>query len=301
MNIQNIFLNELGVIRSGWRLLLFLLILFAVSAIVFFVAGIFSSDLIWISPVMMLLSVYISSVIMVKLFEKRPIHAIGLPAHKRLPLEVVQGFLIGAIMISVIFWVQYSAGWIEIEWRGLSGQSLASVLFSSLILFLVVGLTEELLFRGYPFQILVESIKPLYAIGIMSVLFMLAHSGNPHISPLSLFNILLAGIWLSVAYLKTRTLWLPAGLHISWNFFQNTVYSYPVSGQLFEERTLFALKQTGPDILTGGVFGPEGGLLTTGIIIISAVFIHNASFIKIGEGVWTVEKYIREELEKFAK
>jgi uncharacterized protein len=301
INLREVFLDELGTIRSGWRILLFLLILFGVSAIIFFFAGIVTSELGWISPVLMLLSVYTASVIMIRLFEKRPIHSLGLPAHKRLPLEVVQGVVLGGMMISLVFLLQYFAGWVQLEWRGLNVQAVTTVLLSSFVLFLVAGLTEELLFRGYPFQILVESIKPFYAVLIMSVLFMVAHSGNPNIPVLGFLNIFLAGIWLAVGYLKTRTLWFPAGLHISWNFFQNTVYSYPVSGFPLEERTLFILNLSGPEILTGGAFGPEGGLLATGVLIGAIIIIHNTSFIKIGEGVWTVERYIREELERFAR
>ncbi len=298
MNLQQIFLDELGHIRSGWRIVLFLAVLFAISGIVFFIAGTAGADLTVYAPVLLLISIFLASVLMLRLFEKRPVHSIGLPAHRRLPLEVAQGFGIGFLMITGIFLFQYGLGWITIEDRMLSGSETASIVLGALVIFGVAGLSEELLFRGYPFQVLVESINPLRAIILMSVLFSSAHIANPNVSFLSLFNIFLAGIWLSVAYLKTRTLWFPAGLHISWNFFQNTVYSFPVSGNRFEERTLFILNQSGPDLLTGGEFGPEGGLLATVTLLAAAILIHKSRFIRIGEGVWTVDRYLREELEK---
>ena len=71
----------------------------------------------------------------------------------------------------------------------------------------------------------------------MSALFGLAHIRNPHATILSTANVLLAGVWLSFAYLKTRSLWLPFGLHLSWNFAQTTVYAFPTSSFAFAERS----------------------------------------------------------------
>lgn len=301
MNIQNIFIDELGAIRSGWRILLFLLLLFAATSIVFFLSSIVISDLAYYSSLLLVICILIATIIMVKLFEKRPLHSVGLPVHRRIMREISQGLIIGGVMMSIVFLTQYGAGWIELEWRELGYFDFFAVIAITLLFFILAGFGEELFFRGYPFQTLVESIKAPAAVIIMSVAFSAAHSMNPNVSMPALFNIFLAGIWLSIAYLKTRTLWFPAGLHVSWNFFQGTIYSYPVSGQLLEDKSLFISSITGPAILTGGEFGPEGSLITTVVLILGTIYIYRSKSIIIGEGVWTVERYIREELERFSK
>ncbi len=301
MNLQNIFLDELGNIRSGWRVVLFLLILFASASIVFTLAAAIISDLQIYSPMLILISIFIPTVLLVKMFEKRPLHSVGLPLHKRMPVELAQGVIVGGIMMSTVFIVQYAGGFIELEWRGFTSIDLAGIIVTSLTIFIITGFSEELFFRGYPFQTLVESIKAPAAVIIMSVAFSIAHMANPNTTALGLFNIFLAGVWLSIAYLKTRTLWFPVGLHVSWNFFQGTIFSYPVSGHMFEEQSLFIASLSGPALLTGGEFGPEGSVIATLVLLLGTVYIYKSNFFKIGEEVWTVDRYIREELERFTK
>ncbi len=280
---------------------MFLLILFAVTSIVFFLASMVISDLVFYSPLLIVICILIATVFMLKMFEKRPLHSVGIPVHRRMPREIGQGILIGGIMMSVVFLTQYGAGWIALEWRGFGSFDIFAIITTTLLFFILAGFGEELFFRGYPFQTLVESIKAPAAVIIMSVAFSAAHSMNPNVSMLALFNIFLAGVWLSVAYLKTRTLWFPTGIHVSWNFFQGTIYSYPVSGQVLEGRSLFDSSISGPAILTGGEFGPEGGLITTVVLILGTIYIYKSKSIIIGEGVWTVDRFIREELERFSK
>ncbi len=301
MNLQNLFLDDLGNIRAGWRVALFLLILFATATIIFFIGAAVVSDLQFFAPLLILISLLIATVVMVKMFEKRPIHSVGLPFHKRMPVELAQGVIVGGAMMSLVFLTQYTGGYIELEWRGLASVDIAGVIGTSLAIFVIAGFGEELFFRGYPFQTLVESIKAPAAVIIMSAAFSIAHMMNPNITALGLFNIFLAGVWLSIAYLKTRTLWLPVGLHVSWNFFQGTIFSYPVSGQMFADQSLFISSVSGPALLTGGNFGPEGSVITTLVLILGTLYIYKSKYFFIGEEVWTVDRYIREELERFTK
>lgn len=124
----------------------------------------------------------------------------------------------------------------------------------------VVAANEELVARGYILQNLAEDWGMPVAVTASSILFGLAHLGNSHAGLLSTVSIVLAGILLATGYLVTRSLWLPIALHFSWNFFQSTVFGFPVSGN----PPGFSLLQTevaGPELITGGAFGPEGGLL----------------------------------------
>jgi len=301
MNLQTIFLDDLGNIRSGWRIGLFLLILFATASIVFFFAALIITDLQLFAPFLIMLCVLTATIVMVKMFEKRPVHSVGIPFHKRMPLELGQGVLVGGVMMGAVFLAHFGGGFINLEWRGLTSVDFMGVLVTSMTIFIIAGFGEELFFRGYPFQTLVESIKAPAAVIIMSVAFSIAHGMNPNITVLGLFNIFLAGIWLSVAYLKTRTLWFPVGLHVSWNFFQGTIFSYPVSGQEFQDQSLFISSVSGPTLLTGGDFGPEGSVITTVVLIIGTLYIYKSNYFKVSEGVWTVERFIREELERLTK
>lgn len=301
MKLQYLFLDELGNIRSGWRVLLFLIILLAVASIVFYFASIVIPDIAFYSPLLLVVCVFLATLIMVVIFEKRPLHSVGLPVHKRMPVEILQGILVGGIMFSVVFIAQFGPGWVILEWRGLEFADILGIIIFTGLLFFLAAFGEELFFRGYPFQTLAESIKAPAAVIIMSAAFSAAHMMNPNISVLALVNIFLAGVWLCVAYLKTRTLWFPTGLHLSWNFMQSTIFSFPVSGQVLEDRTLFHNSLTGPVLLTGGDFGPEAGLITTIVLILGTVYIYKSKYFIIAEGVWTVERYIRDELERFAK
>jgi len=134
-------------------------------------------------------------------------------------------------------------------------------------LFFIAATVEELLFRGYAFQRFIEAFGVGGAVALTSVIFGLAHGGNPGAQVLSIFNTVLAGVLLALAYVRTRSMWMQIGLHCSWNFFMVTVVSLPVSG-LSIGPTLFVAQNTGPAWLTGGSYGPEGGI---GVTVISLV------------------------------
>jgi hypothetical protein len=123
-----------------------------------------------------------------------------------------------------------------------------------------VGWQEELLARGYWLQNLAEGLNPIWAVLISSVLFALGHLLNPNVSWNAILGLVFAGIFLAYGYLRTRQLWLPIGLHIGWNFFEGTVFGFQVSG-LTEMPQLIRQVVQGPELVTGGLFGPEAGLV----------------------------------------
>jgi len=105
----------------------------------------------------------------------------------------------------------------------------------------------------------------------MSALFGLGHYQNPNATLPGTLNVCLAGALLSVAYLRTRSLWLPYGIHLGWNLLTGLLVGLPVSGVRIA--SVWRIETEGPPELTGGAFGPEGGLAATVAIIAAAVIV----------------------------
>lgn len=139
-----------------------------------------------------------------------------------------------------------------------------SLLFVSVVLlFGAVG--EEMLFRGYAFQVLVRAIGPYATVLPMAVLFGLAHSANLNFSGIALCNTILWGAVLGHAFLRSGDLWLPIGLHFGWNV------TLPLLGANLSGFTMaitgYSLQWKIGALWSGGAYGPEGGLLTSAVVI----------------------------------
>ena len=129
----------------------------------------------------------------------------------------------------------------------------------ALAIFGLVGWNEELLFRGYYLQNLADGIKMPLAVLFSSLWFASGHMVNPGFGWQAFVGLSLAGLVLAYPYLCTHQLWLSIGLHIGWNFFEGTIFGFPVSGlNLFR---LVEQEVSGPVLLSGGDFGPEAGLV----------------------------------------
>lgn len=277
--MRTIFINPKDQLRAGWRMLLFMIVFFMINIagqlgiqiLRYFVA--FPSVL----GEILVLSVstataFLASVMMLVFVDKRDWRSLGIGFRTGAGREWLAGALIGFIMLSVIALVFLFFGWANYSLRTTDWQSIVIGLLAYLTLYLLVAFHEEILFRGYLFQSLTEGIGPFWGTVSFSVLFGLAHAGNPNVSLFGLINITLAGILLSLAYLRRLSLWLPIGIHFAWNFTQGYIWGLPVSGT----QTVFAFLQSssfGPEWLTGGAFGPEGGLLCTLMTTAAAVFI----------------------------
>lgn len=129
---------------------------------------------------------------------------------------------------------------------------------------------EELLFRGVLFRLVEEAAGTWIALVVSAVLFGAAHAFNPGATWLSSAAIALeAGVLLGAAFVVTKNLWLPIGLHFAWNFCEGPIFGTQVSGRTLSTN-LLAAKLTGPVWLTGGSFGPEAGLAALGICTVAA-------------------------------
>ncbi|MBA2760467.1 MAG: CPBP family intramembrane metalloprotease [Segetibacter sp.] len=134
----------------------------------------------------------------------------------------------------------------------------AAILIELLIM-IIVAFVEEVLFRGYLLNNLMQSMNRWIALIISAVLFALFHGSNPDINVIAIVNIFLAGLFLGLNYIYTKNLWFGIFFHFAWNFFQGPVLGFEVSG--LKLQTLFQQLLTGPELWTGGEFGFEGSLL----------------------------------------
>jgi membrane protease YdiL (CAAX protease family) len=139
-------------------------------------------------------------------------------------------------------------------------------------------LHEELVFRGYPYQLL-RRFNRTFAIAGSSLLFAALHLGNDDVTALALLNILLGGIILALAYERYRRLWMPIGLHFAWNIMSGPILGYDVSGFTSQRSVLRAIV-VGPPMLTGGAFGVEGSVLLTCVELaaIALLWTRNSEF-----------------------
>jgi hypothetical protein len=189
-----------------------------------------------------------------------------LPLHGALP-DLGKGILVGAGLFSAVVAVAAILGVYRITGRGdPSGFVLA--LISTAIL---PGFMEELLFRGILFRWIEEFAGSWAALVITAALFGLAHILNANATWFSSFAIAVeAGLLLGGAYMLTRTLWLPIGLHAAWNFTQGEIFGVPVSGGAVQG--LIRSRLGGPDLLSGGGFGLEASVIAMVIATAAGVW-----------------------------
>lgn len=160
------------------------------------------------------------------------------------------------------------AGWVP------DGGTLANWAESAVLLLLILApaaLAEEFVFRGVPLVLLAEAFGRGAAIVILAVLFAAAHLLNPGISALGIGNIALAGILLGIAFYLPGGLWTATAVHLGWNG-TLALLGAPVSGLPLPVPGL-DYQPGGPDWLTGGGFGPEGGLLATLVLTLATLWV----------------------------
>jgi membrane protease YdiL (CAAX protease family) len=135
------------------------------------------------------------------------------------------------------------------------------------VLFLVaVALIEEIMFRGYLLNNLMQSMNKWIALLITAILFTLAHTDNPGVTILPVLNVFVAGVLLGINYIYTKNLWFSIFFHFIWNVFQGPVLGYDVSG--IELQSLLQQNMEGPALLTGGAFGFEGSIICLILILL---------------------------------
>lgn len=212
--------------------------------------------------------------------EQHRLAALGFPTRQGWRAQLAGGCVLGwglttVAVIPVAIW-----GGISVHLR-LNAHSLLR-LVATVVILVFGSLAEELMFRGYPFQRLEEAVGPWLAITFFSVLFGVVHLHNPGASAWGLANTVGIGLVLALAYLRTRALWLPWGIHFAWNATLGLSYGLPVSGlRLFN--VVVRSVATGPRWLTGGSYGIEASAPGAAAVLVGLIIVWKWPVRRLGE------------------
>ena len=268
---QALILNQLlrtesGRIRCGWRLVFFVVIMVAVTAVT---ATLLPAGFVTASGALLIGAV--SSGVLLLRLDGRPAAALGFYIRRTVISETLLGISLGTLVALVVIVLIVVFG--GLRWTADGGSILAWVFgsLSALTFLAVPAAAEEALLRGYPLQALAEVWGPWAAILVTAVIFGVLHLFNPNLTFIGTVNIIVAGIFLGILYLRTGSLWWATGAHLGWNWVHGYVADVPVSGLELLDAPVYDGFLLGPEWLSGGAFGPEGSLFTTFVLAVAVV------------------------------
>jgi len=222
-----------------------------------------------------LLAITLSVFLARKYFDRRSFVSLGFRIDAQAGRDLLVGLLFAAVLMALVYLAEWAFGWLVFESFAWSTQSLSQIVVGILTVaftHIIVGWSEELFSRGYWLQNISDGLNIFWGVLISSLIFGIIHIANPNWSWMAVINITINGFLLAYAYLRTCQLWLPIGLHIGWNIFEGAVFGFPVSG--LDSFVLIHQTVHGPELLTGGAFGPEAGLINLPIIALGAVLVY---------------------------
>lgn len=291
--MTSIFLNAReSRLKTGWRLLIFLCVFWICASLIFLIKPLlgdigkkeflqdYSLLIVTILAFAATLSIYFAR----KHLDKKTFTSLGLKMNKRTFQDIIFGFLLSGLMAGLFFMILISCNLIEYNGIHIGASDLSTtdgfnfvrymkvISIGSLLLLLLehilVGYWEEIFFRGYLFQNMIDGLGLKIAIIISCILYGLIHAMNPNAGILSSLIILLFGFLRIYGYLSTKLLWLSIGMHIGWNFFQGPIFGFAASGH--QKATLLnSTFISEKDWLTGGAFGPEGSIIIIPILMLA--------------------------------
>jgi membrane protease YdiL (CAAX protease family) len=199
--------------------------------------------------------------------EGRTLRETGLFGRAGFVRRFSEGLALGAGPITVFSAVLAAVGMYAFSLPG-SATVVEAVLFAA-VLFLV-GLQEEVRYRALAFRTLDQGAGSVLAMVISGAYFGITHATNPGATPMGIATIAIGGVFLAACYLRYRSLWVPIAFHFAWDTMIGVVLGLPVSGTLIPG--LLHASVSGPDLWTGGRFGPEGSTALQPFIFLAAAF-----------------------------
>jgi len=272
---MSLFLDSGNELRSGWKLCAFVVVLLPVwlatgfaltMAFAFFVGLGNPLHEFALNAVISFIAALTATAFAARILNRARLLVFGVGFHPGWKRSFNTGVAIAAGLVILLTIGSQILGQIHIDWT--ASQHTFTEAAITLGLLIVAAAFEELIFRGYPLQVLMKGIGPWPAMILMSLLFGLIHAQNPDVSPLGVFNTFVAGVMLSLAYFKTRSLWFPYGVHLGWNIGIGTIMGFPLSG--LDLASVWTTRVTGASWLLGGEYGPEAGVLGTLVFLAGA-------------------------------
>jgi membrane protease YdiL (CAAX protease family) len=291
--IANLFIDEDGRLRSGWRFLLALVTLFAA----FFISEIIAGEVTTNVAIRNVISRPIAALIMLSVFwmlakgldhAPKPSDYIGLGIDRAWPIHLIMGCVVGAALVSISIGVIAAIGSYRVESAPALSVNRWTAAGVVAWIFFFGALAEELGFRSYPFQRLIECLGNLAslfpspaiktksgAIGAWAAILLLAglfgsvHLANPNATFFGFANTVLIGVFFGLLMVRTGSLWLLWGVHFGWNFSLGALFGLPVSG-INQFSVLWTGRAEGPTWLTGGAYGIEASA-TVSVLILLAI------------------------------
>jgi membrane protease YdiL (CAAX protease family) len=259
-----------------------------------------------IGEALLLVAFALLFLVIVRRVDRRRLRDIGLQPTREWLRDLGAGFALGGVMAAAVVLAALLSGLATVEGTLVTregelfaGLSIGPGLAVGFVLFVLFATLEEVAFRGYLLVNVAEGARGivddrtavLVGLAVTAVLFGLVHALNPGASVLSALNITLFGLLLGAAYVLTDRLAVPIGLHVAWNFALGSVFGTPVSG-LTTGAALVAVELGEPAFLTGGGFGPEGGLLA--VVALAAGAAGLAAWVRRSTGAIAVVERIAQ-------
>jgi membrane protease YdiL (CAAX protease family) len=302
--VPNPFFRGANGIRAGWRVLIFLCLVAAIALIIVLVVGILVRlvygpaagqqhfRLSTITPLGLGLSeggifvtTALAAIIMTRI-ERRAFSAYGLPLRSAFQTNFWNGCAVGFLAISCCLFAIFLLHGFHLQGFAIHGGTIVSATAAWSTAFIVVGLAEEFAFRGYLQYTLTTGIGFWPAAVLLSLLFGLAHRGNPGETYFGLFSVVIFGLLFCVFLRRTGNLWWAVGFHVGWDWGQTFFYGVPDSG-IAPYHSLLSSSFKGPQWLTGGTVGPEASVFTPivlGIVVVLFTRVYRENRYVVGTG-----------------
>jgi membrane protease YdiL (CAAX protease family) len=248
-------------------------------ALYFGTAFVFSGLLVWLGGYLTgvtgtgLLAAVFANWLALRIYENRHLVEIGLWLNRRSSENLLLGLAGGAASAALVLAPALLVGAAHLTPTPEDQPTVGTIIFVSILL-AAGSIGEELFFRGYGFQELLAAIGPWATVIPVVVIFGLLHGSNPGATWFSAANTAGFGILFGYAYLRSRDLWLPMGLHFGWNF-TLPLFGVNVSG-LRMKVTGYEMSWTAGSLWSGGVYGPEASVLTSVVLIALFVYLYKA-------------------------
>jgi len=278
---MSIFLNAKRELRSGWKFAVYLgFFLIILRATGLALSMVVSGDglgsltqsqvgILALNGIALFVPAVTAMWLAVRFVDHRPFRAFGIGFLPSWRHHFFFGLAVAAGMLLVLIGGCFAFGYVSMHWTG--RQVSPGLLLATGSVLLLSALNEELVFRGFPLQLLIDGIGEWPEMITMSTLFGALHLSNPNASFLGILNTILAGILLSLAYVRTRSLWMPYAIHAGWNLGLGFIFGFPLSG--YDIPSLWTTGTAGSETILGGDYGPEGGLLATFLFAAAAVIV----------------------------